>query len=255
MEFEQILREQRDDVVVLTLNRPEKLNAWTARMTDELTHAIVEADADPSVRAVVVTGAGRGFCAGADIEAVFDAQIQGDPGAGVSSTASDWVGLVRSTKPIVGAINGPAIGVGLTMVLPFDRLVAAEGAKLSVRFVKLGLVPELASSTFLPLRCGWGAATDLMLSGRTVLADEALALGLVDEVVAPDQVLDAAIARARSYGENSTSAVRSIKRLLTVNANETDTTAAQKRELAALMEAYASPEHHDAVAAFLGKAH
>jgi enoyl-CoA hydratase/carnithine racemase len=139
------------------------------------------------------------------------------------------------------------------MVLPFDRLVAAEGAKLSVRFVKLGLVPELASSTFLPLRCGWGAATDLMLSGRTVLADEALALGLVDEVVAPDEVLDVAIARARSYGENSTSAVRSIKRLLTINANETDTTAAQKRELAALVEAYASPEHHEAVAAFLGK--
>ena len=253
MEYEQILREQRDDIVVLTLNRPEKLNAWTARMTDELAHAVTEADADPTVGAVVVTGAGRGFCAGADIEAVFDAQIQGDSSAGVSSNANDWVALVRSTKPIVAAINGPAIGVGLTMVLPFDRLVAAEGAKLSVRFVKLGLVPELASSTFLPLRCGWGAATDLMLSGRTVLADEALRLGLVDEVVAPDQVLDVAIARARSYGENATSAVRSIKRLLTVNANETDTTAAQKRELAALVEAYASPEHHEAVAAFLGK--
>ena len=253
MRYEQILREQRDDVVVLTLNRPERLNAWTARMTDELADAIQAADVDPSVGAVVVTGAGRGFCAGADIEAVFDAQIQGDSSAGVSPNALDWVALVRSTKPIVAAINGPAIGVGLTMVLPFDRLVAAEGAKLSVRFVKLGLVPELASSTFLPLRCGWGAATDLMLSGRTVLADEALALGLVDEVVAPDQVLDVAIARARSYGENSTSAVRSIKRLLTVNANETDTTAAQRRELAALVEAYASPEHHEAVAAFLGQ--
>lgn len=254
MEYEQILREQRDDVVVLTLNRPERMNAWTPRMTDELSDAIGEADTDGAVGAVVVTGAGRGFCAGADIEAVFDAQIQGDQSAGVSSNATDWVGLVRSTKPIVAAINGPAIGVGLTMVLPFDRLVAAEGAKLSVRFVKLGLVPELASSTFLPLRCGWGAATDLMLSGRTVLADEALALGLVDEVVAPDALLDTAIARARSYGENSTSAVRSIKQLLTRNANETDTTAAQKRELAALLEAYASPEHHDAVAAFLENA-
>ena len=253
MEYTQITAERRGAVAVVTLNRPEKLNAWTARMTDELAHAVTEADADPTVGAVVVTGAGRGFCAGADIEAVFDAQIQGDSSAGVSANASDWVALVRSTKPIVAAINGPAIGVGLTMVLPFDRLVAAEGAKLSVRFVKLGLVPELASSTFLPLRCGWGAATDLMLSGRTVLADEALALGLVDEVVAPDEVLDVAIARARSYGENATSAVRSIKRLLTVNANETDTTAAQKRELAALVEAYASPEHHEAVAAFLGK--
>ena len=154
-------------------------------------------------------------------------------------------------NPFVAAINGVAIGVGLAMVLPFDRLVAAEGAKLSVRFVKLGLVPELASSTFLPLRCGWGAATDLMLSGRTVPAEEALALGLVDEVVAPGQVLDVAIARARSYAENSTTAVRSIKRLLTLNANETDNHAALKRELAALLEAYASPEHHEAVSAFL----
>jgi enoyl-CoA hydratase/carnithine racemase len=252
MDFEQIQREQRDDVVVLTLDRPERMNAWTPRMTDELTVAIQEADADPSVGALVVTGAGRGFCAGADIEAVFDAQIQGDQRAGVSANANDWVELVRTTKPIVAAINGPAIGVGLTMVLPFDRLVAAEGAKLSVRFVKLGLVPELASSTFLPLRCGWGAATDLMLSGRTVLADEALALGLVDEVVPPEQLLDTAIARARSYGENSTFAVRSIKELLTRNANETDALEAQKRELKALVAAYASPEHHEAVAAFLG---
>lgn len=253
MADEQILREQRDDVVVLTLNRPERLNAWTPRMTEELAEAIRHADGDDSVGAVVVTGAGRGFCAGADIEAVFDAQMKGDSSAGVSSDATDWVALVRSTKPIVAAINGPAIGVGLTMVLPFDRLVAAEGAKLSVRFVKMGLVPELASSTFLPLRCGWGAATDLMLSGRTVLADEALALGLVDEVVAPDAVLDTAIARARSYGENPTGALRSIKALLTQNANETDASAAQRRELKELVKAYASPEHHEAVAAFLGR--
>ena len=117
------------------------------------------------------------------------------------------------------------------MILPFDRIVVADGAKLSIRFVKLGLVPELASSMFLPLRCGWGAASDLMLSGRTVLADEALALGVVDEVVAPDDVLDAAIARARSYGENPTPQLRWIKQLLTQNANETDPGAVQRREV------------------------
>ena len=253
MGYEQILREQHDDVVVLTLNRPDRLNAWTPRMTLELTDAIVDADADESVGAVVVTGAGRGFCAGADIEAVFDAQIQGDADAGRIEGGRDWVELVRSTKPIVAAINGPAIGIGLTMVLPFDRIVVADGAKLSVRFVKLGLVPELASSMFLPMRCGWGAASDLMLSGRTVLADEALALGLVDEVVPAASVVEAAIARARSYGENPTPPLRWIKQLLTANANETDTTAAQRRELAALVQAYASPEHHEAVAAFLAR--
>ena len=148
--------ERRDDVVVLTLNRPDRLNAWTPRMTAELIDAIEAADADPAVGAVVMTGAGRGFCAGADIGAVFDAQIQGDAGASVPQGDRDWVELIRSTKPIVAAVNGPAIGMGLTMILPFDRIVVADGAKLSIRFVKLGLVPELASIDVppAPLRLG-----------------------------------------------------------------------------------------------------
>ena len=256
MEYEQILREQRDDVVLLTLNRPEKLNAWTPRMSAELTDAIEAVDADASVGAVVVTGAGRGFCAGADVSAVFDAQLSGDSAASTPATparARDWIELVRSTKPIVAAVNGPAIGVGLTMILPFDRIVVAESAKLSVRFVKMGLVPELASSSFLPQRCGLGAASDLMLSGRTVLGPEAVTIGLADEVVPDDTVVDAAIARARSYGENPTPQLRWIKQLITQNACETDPTAAQRREIAALQQAYATPEHKEAVAAFLEK--
>ena len=102
----------------------------------------------------------------------------------------------------MAAVNGPVIGIGLTMILPFDRIVVADGAKLSVRFVKMGVVPELASSMYLPMRCGWGAASDLMLSGRTIDAAEALALGLADEVVEPERLIEAAIERARSYGEN-----------------------------------------------------
>lgn len=253
MEYEQILTERHDDVVVLTLNRPERLNAWTPRITGELTHAIEAANADAGIGAIVVTGAGRGFCAGADISAVFDAQLQGSSDAGRLPRGRDWVELVRDSKPIVAAVNGPAIGVGLTMILPFDRIVAAEGAKLSVRFVKMGLVPELASSMFLPLRCGLGVASDLMLSGRTVLADEALGLRLVDEVVAPERLLDVALERARSYGENSAPAVRWIKQLLTENANATDPALVQRRELELLVQAYASDEHKAAVAAFLDK--
>jgi enoyl-CoA hydratase/carnithine racemase len=251
MEYEQILREQRDDVVLLTLNRPERMNAWTPRMTGELTHAIEVADADPSVGAVVLTGAGRGFCAGADVSAVFDAQLQGDESAALPQGGRDWIDLVRTTKPIVAAVNGPAIGLGLTMILPFDRIVVADGAKLSVRFVKMGLVPELASSLFLPLRCGWGAASDLMLSGRTLEAADAFALGIVDEVVAPDALLDVALERARSYGSNPSPQLRWIKQLLTQNVNETDPRAAQVRELKLLQEAYATPEHKEAVAAYL----
>ena len=252
-EYEQIVHERHDDVVVLTLNRPERLNAWTPRMSAELVHAIEAADADPSVGAVVVTGSGRGFCAGADIEAVFEAQIQGDTTAAAPEVRRDWVELVRATKPIVAAVNGPAIGVGLTMVLPFDRIVAAEGAKLSVRFVQMGLVPELASSRFLPARCGWGPASDLMLSGRTVLAEEGLTMGLVDEVVPPGEVLSVAIERARSYGTNPTPQLRWIKELLTQNADEVDTSLVQRRELEALQKAYASEEHKQAVAKFLAR--
>jgi len=252
--YEQILSEQRGDVVLLTLNRPDRMNAWTPHMSAELTDAITAADEDPSVGAVVVTGAGRGFCAGADISAVFDAQIQGDTKASAPTRARDWIELVRTTKPIVAAVNGPAIGVGLTMILPFDRIVVAPEAKLSVRFVKMGLVPELASSMFLPQRCGWGAASDLMLSGRTVLGEEAVALGLADELApSADAVVDVAIERARSYGENPTPQLRWIKELITQNASETDPTAVQQREVARLQDAYASAEHKEAVAAFMEK--
>jgi len=251
--YEQITAERRDDVVVLTLHRPEKLNAWTPRMTAELVHAIDAAASDDGVGAIVVTGAGRGFCAGADIEATFQAQLEGDASAAAPESDRDWVALVRSTKPIVAAVNGVALGVGLTMILPFDRIVASDRARFSLRFVKMGLVPELASSSFLPQRVGLGASSDLMLSGRMVEASEALSLGLADEVVAHDSVVDVAVERARSYGSNPAGALRSIKRLLTVNATEPDTDVVQRRELAALVEAYASPEHAEAVRAFLAR--
>ena len=263
MEYTQILVEARDAVAVLTLNRPERLNAWTRRMSAELVHAIDAANADPAFGAIVVTGAGRGFCAGADIEDTFKSQLDGtareageeagtDAGDG-SGRAADWVRLVRDSKPMLAALNGPAIGVGLTMVLPMDFLVAAESAKLSARFVKMGLVPELASSHFLVQRCGWGAGSDLALSGRTVLGTEAGQLGLVDQVVPDGGALDAALERAASYAENPAPQLGMIKRLLTANAAQVDLAEVQRRELAALEECYTSPEHAEAVAAFMEK--
>ena len=251
--YEQITVERREDVVVLTLDRPERLNAWTPRMSAELVHAIEAADGDREIGAVVVTGSGRGFCAGADIEAVFDAQLSDDTGGAVPQRSRDWVSLVRSTKPLVAAVNGVAVGVGLTMILPFDRIVASDQARFSLRFVKMGLVPELASSSFVPQRVGFGAASDLMLSGRMVAADEAVALGLADELVAHDSLLDTAVARARTYGENPARQLRWIKELLTQNAAEADPLVAQRRELERLQECYVSPEHKEAVAAFMEK--
>lgn len=252
MSYETILVENIDGILRLTLNRPERLNAWTYQMGAELSAALQAGNEDDDVLAFVVTGAGRGFCAGADIGDVFKAQSEGDNVRG-NSEPRDWVGEVRRSKPMVAAINGAAIGVGLTQVLPMDYLVAAEGAKLSVRFVKMGLVPELASSHFLTLRMGFGHASELMLSGRTVSGTEAGALGLVDRVTSADELLDVAHEVARGMGDNPQASLRAIKDLVTRNASEGDLALVQKREMAALQVAYASVEHKEAIAAFLEK--
>ena len=157
----------------------------------------------------------------------------------------------RRTQWLLGL--GAAIGLGVTQVLPMDYLVAARDAKLSVRFVKMGLVPELASSHFLAARLGFGVASELMLTGKTISGEEALAIGLVDKVADGDQVVAEACAVARAMGANPQSALRQIKRLLTQNANETDLRAVQQREGEALAVCYASAEHKEAIAAFLDK--
>jgi len=252
MTYEQILSEQRDGVLVLTLNRPERLNAWTPKMMAELTAEITAANDDPSIGAIVVTGAGRGFCAGADIGAVFDQGLRdGHEQRSERPAGGDWVALCRRSKPLIAAINGASIGVGLTLVLPFDQILAARGAKLSCRFVKMGLVPELASSHFLTIRCGFGAASWLSLSGATVLAEEAKELGLVDRVCEPESLVDEAMAMADELAGNPPTQLRLIKQLLTQNAGETDLAAVQQREVDALNIATKSPEHKEAVAAFL----
>jgi enoyl-CoA hydratase/carnithine racemase len=254
-EFEQILVDQIGEVVRITLNRPERLNAWTPKMLGEMATVITAANDDPSVGAVVVTGAGRGFCAGADIGAQFAPGVEGKEREDrpVDNAAVDWVQLCRRSKPLVAAINGAAIGVGLTMILPFDQLIAADSAKLSARFVKMGLVPELASSHFLVARCGFGAASWLALSGTTVLGDEAARLRLVDRAVPQEQVLDEAMAVAAELAGNPPTQLRMIKELLTANATETDLDAVQRREGEALSVAYKTPEHHEAVRAFMEK--
>jgi 2-(1,2-epoxy-1,2-dihydrophenyl)acetyl-CoA isomerase len=252
MSYETILTDTDNGILTITMNRPERLNAWTPQMSADMADAIGKANADDDVIAIVVTGAGRGFCAGADIEAVFKAQSE-NRAAPRSGTRVDWVEFIRGSKPIVAAINGAAIGVGLTQVLMMDQLIASRGAKLSVRFIKMGLVPELASSHFLALRCGFGSASDLMLTGKTITADEAKEIGLVDKVVEPADLLKAAKDTARAMGENPQAALKMVKQLLTQNAAEGDTRLVQQREIAALTQCYTSPEHKEAIAAFLEK--
>lgn len=251
MEPEQITIERRGKVLLLTLDRPERLNAWTPKMSMELVNAIESANDDPDIGAIVVTGAGKGFCAGADIEVTFGAQLDGDEEAARPGERRDWVDLVRSCKPIVAAVNGVAVGVGLTMILPFDRIIASNASRFSLRFVKMGLVPELASSHFVPARVGFSAASDLMLSGRMIDAETAVGLGLADELVEPDALVDRAIELAEEYAENPAPQLRWIKELLTQNQAESDCREVQRRELAYLERAYASDEHADAVRSFL----
>lgn len=248
-DYEQILTEVDDTIVVISLNRPERLNAWTYQLMGEMADAVRRANDDDTIEGIVVTGTGRGFCAGADVGDVFQADTDDQD----NRASDDWVALVRSSKPIGAAVNGPAIGVGLSMILPFDVIVADRDAKLSLRFIKMGLVPELASSRFMTLRCGWGPASDLALTGRTVLGDEALTLGLVDGLSEPGGALAEATARVRAMGENPLAAVRAVKELFTANAAETDLATVQRRELAALAEAFRTPEHKEAIAAFMEK--
>lgn len=154
---------------------------------------------------------------------------------------------------MIAAINGAAIGVGLSQVLSMDHIVAAEGAKLSLRFVKMGVVPELGSSQLVPMRVGFGRASELMLTGRTLPAEEAAEIGLVDAVVPADSLMDAAHEMAHAMGENPQASLAFAKQLLTENMFAASLKDVQKRELALLDQAYETAEHKEAVAAFLEK--
>ena len=208
MEFEQILYEVEDHVLTITLNRPDRLNAFTPTMGRELIEALDLADADDDVRAIVLTGAGRGFCAGADLEAggsTFDwsdrqaagEEVPRDGGGRISLRLFDCV------KPVIAAINGPAVGVGITMTLPMDVRLAAEGAKIGFVFARRGIVPEACSSWFLPRIVGISQAMEWVATGRLFDASEALAGGLVRSVHAADDVLGAARALAREIADNA----------------------------------------------------
>lgn len=260
MQYTQIRVERRDEVTVITLDRPDKLNAWTPRMAEEQADAIGAANDDRSIGAIVLTGAGRGFCAGADMDATFKSRIDGtDPGndtaggVGGMPAGLDWVALLRASKPIVCAVNGAAVGIGVTMCLPADQIVASTTARLGMGFIKMGLVPELASTRLLAARVGFGRASDLFLSGRLIGAADAYRIGLVDALAEPDDLLDAALDVARSYAANPDPQLRMTKQLLTDNAVETDLTLVQVREQQLLAECWASPEHAEAVDAFLSK--
>lgn len=207
MDTPQIETELVDGVLTVTLDRPEKLNAFTRQMMHELIAAFDRADADDDVRVVIVTGSGRAFCAGADLSeggATFDPATQG----GDEQVHRDGGGLLvlriyECTKPVIAAINGPAVGVGATMTLPMDIRLASKAARFGFVFTRRGITPEACSSWFLPRLVGMAQAQEWMLTGRLFDADEALDGGLVRSLHAPEDLLPAAQALAREIIDNT----------------------------------------------------
>jgi enoyl-CoA hydratase/carnithine racemase len=210
MDYEQIQTQLADGVLTITLNRPERLNAWTATMGRELISAVDAADADDDVRAIIFTGAGRGYCAGADLgggEATFDWRERERSGAD-DAVPRDGGGqftlrLFDCTKPVIAAINGPAVGVGATMTLPMDVRLAADDAKIGFVFARRGIVPEACSSWFLPRVVGISRAMEWVATGRVFSAQEALQAGLVRSLHPRDELLGAAQELALEIAQNA----------------------------------------------------
>jgi len=212
--FETIILERSGGIATITLNRPERRNAYDPRMRSELIAAFDVTDADDAVRAVIVTGAGDYFCSGADIsqgEAAFDPDARGDDvkdRVEVNGIVRDGAGMLslrifRSLKPVIGAINGPAAGAGATFSCAFDMRLASTDAKYAFVFARRGLTPEAASSWFLPRLVGISTALEWCYSGRAVGAKEALAHGLVRSIHDQESLIPAARALAREFAENS----------------------------------------------------
>jgi enoyl-CoA hydratase/carnithine racemase len=209
MAYEEIIYEVSEQIATITLDRPDKLNSFTNRMLKEIIAAFDESDADDNVRAVIVTGSGRAFCAGADLSGGGETFAKG--GSDVKAKTGvmrDGGGLVslrifESKKPVIGAINGAAVGVGVTMTLPMDIRLASTSSKFGFVFAKRGIVPEAASSWFLPRIVGISQATEWCFTGRMISADEALEGRLVRSVHAPEDLLPAARAIAREIAENT----------------------------------------------------
>ena len=198
MDYEQIIFETSGEIATITLNRPERLNAWTWQMGQEIWDALYKVEDDPNIRVTIMTGAGRGFCAGADLSRggkTFDGsqrprEEQQQRAREQGTAISRYFSL---KKPVIVAINGPTVGVGVTFILPFDIRIASESARIGIVFNRRGVIPEIACPWLLPRIVGISRAAELMYTGRILNAQESLEFGLVSRVVPDDKLM--AVAR------------------------------------------------------------
>ena len=245
---ELIVSADEPGIVQLTLNRPAQLNAWTLSLEAAFFGALDDAAAAPAVRVVVVTGAGRGFCAGASMDML-------GAGAGTASREGrrQLGELAEFPKPVIAAINGPAAGLGLMLALWCDIRIAAADAKLTTAFARLGLVAEHGAAWLIPRITGRSHATDLLLSGRTITGTEAAAIGLVNWAVEGTQVLAEALSYARELVRTGApESWRTIKQQL-ADADQLSAHAAYERATSLMIPALASADHHEGVAAWREK--
>ena len=257
VEFEEIRYEVEDQILTITLKRPERLNAFTPTMGHELIAAFDRADADDDVRVVIVTGAGRGFCAGADLGGgggTFDwrdrqeeEEVPRDLGGRVTLRIFD------SAKPVIAAINGPAVGVGITMTLPMDIRLVAEGAKIGFVFARRGIVPEAASSWFLPRIVGISQAMEWVATGRVFTAEEALEGGLVRSLHAAVDLLPAARLLAAEMAESSPVSVALARRMMWTMLGARHPMEAHRADSRAMFARGQSADAHEGVTSFLEK--
>jgi enoyl-CoA hydratase/carnithine racemase len=252
-----------DGVATLTLHRPDRLNAFTAEMAGELAAVCAAADADDAVRVLVVTGAGRAFCAGADLlgGSTFDPDRPGRPVATqtIGNVPRDWGGVASLPfaalgKPVIAAVNGPAVGIGVTMTLPMDVRIAAESARFGFVFTRRGIVQEAASSWFLPRVVGISQAMEWVATGRVFDAAEALRGRLVSRVVPDEELLPTAHALAREIADNTSAvAVGAARRLLWSMLGAASPWDAHRAESAALQQLGAGADAAEGVRSFLAK--
>lgn len=254
MSYEFILVERDHGIGVVTLNRPERLNALSYQMSQEYSDAVAELNEETSIGAIVITGAGRTFCAGVDVSQFEDSVREYDGEAPARPVVRhNWAEYVRGAKPVVMAINGPCIGAGLTGTLPCDVRIASERATFSMRFVRMGIVPELGSTQLLAQIVGLQHAIDFSLSGRTIDATEAARIGLVLRTVPHEELMPTAMALAREYAQIGPECLLETKRLIYANYVEQDLPTVQRREAEALNRRRGSAELREAILAFREK--
>ncbi len=257
MAYETLLTERADGVLTVTLNRPQRMNAFTEQMMCDWLALCDEIDADDEVRVAIVTGAGRGFCAGADLGgggATFDHREQEAAEEHRDGGGQVTLRLFDLTKPVIAAINGPAVGVGVTLTLPMDVRIASDTARFGFVFARRGIVPEAASSWFLPRVVGIAQAMEWVATGRVFDAAEALRGGLVSRVVAPDALLPTARALAREIAENTSGvSVALARQMLWKMLGADHPMEAHRLDSRAIYAMGGSPDAAEGVASFLEK--